>query len=473
MSSIISPSSSDDAMHPRAPRRPGTRRHQCRSLLLLCAVPLVCSRRVPPWTPPAGQWRPHGIIARGASSSSSGPRRRAPPPAAQMEEENEESSADGASYAVPESMRVISRALQLEDVAPQWWPPAAAEVAEPLVVAAAANETVADGVEGGRATAVRTALPPQRVPPLSAADLEELRSLPEAATTFSAEEEELLRLSIESLDYLGNWADPESAKDSIVLTCRSPHVVDGDAGPEFTCTYGEFTTERHRLHAHIIDRMLSAANGSADTPLASGVVPLSGGPPALPLPAPNEQHVYITVGVPGSGKDTVLKRYLHALGQQPLLDASADIIKEYLAAWGQDELSVRVRDNSLRHGPGKHLLHSQYLHRESILICDQVARARAPRRQAVPVSPLRCPAPSWASLRHRHARGTVASPSALFGMRDGGRAPMCGEEAPSTVVPLVLSPLNPRVCCASVLWLCAVLVCCGSVPCLCVVLVWL
>jgi len=101
-------------------------------------------------------------------------------------------------------------------------------------------------------------------------------------------------------------------------------------------------------------------------------VPLSGGPPALPLPAPNEQHVYITVGVPGSGKDTVLKRYLHALGQQPLLDASADIIKEYLAAWGQDELSVRVRDNSLRHGPGKHLLHSQYLHRESILICDQV-----------------------------------------------------------------------------------------------------
>jgi len=269
-------------------------------------------------------------------------------------------------------MGFISRALQLEDVAPQWRPSAAADMAEPLVVEAVANETDADGVGVGRAPAVRSAPLPQRVPPLSAAELEELRSLPEAATSFSTEEEELLRLSIESLDYLGNWADPERAKDSIVLTCRSPHVVQGDAGPEFTCTYGEFTAERHQLHAHIIDRMLSAANRSADTPLESGVVPLSGGPPALPLPAPSEQHVYITVGVPGSGKDTVLKRYLHALGQQPLLDASADIIKEYLAAWGQDGLSVRVRENSLRYGPGKHLLHSQYLHRESILICDQV-----------------------------------------------------------------------------------------------------
>jgi len=84
-----------------------------------------------------------------------------------------------------------------------------------------------------------------------------------------------------------------------------------------------------------------------------------------------EVHVFIVVGVPGSGKDTVLKRYLRTLGL-PLLDASADIVKEYLAAWGADELSVSVRENNAAFGPGKHLLHAQYLHRESILINSQV-----------------------------------------------------------------------------------------------------
>ena len=44
----------------------------------------------------------------------------------------------------------------------------------------------------------------------------------------------------------------------------------------------------------------------------------------------------------------------------------------YLAAWGQDELSLRVRENNRLKGPGKHLLHAQYLHRESILINDMV-----------------------------------------------------------------------------------------------------
>lgn len=90
--------------------------------------------------------------------------------------------------------------------------------------------------------------------------------------------------------------------------------------------------------------------------------------------------MFIVVGVPGSGKDTVLKRYLRSLGL-PLLDASADLIKEYLAAWGQDELSRCVRENNAEHGPGKHLLHAQYLHRESILICDSlVDRALEERR---------------------------------------------------------------------------------------------
>jgi len=77
------------------------------------------------------------------------------------------------------------------------------------------------------------------------------------------------------------------------------------------------------------------------------------------------------VGVPGSGKDTVIKRYLRTLGL-PLLDASADLVKEYLAAWGNDELSSAVRANNVRRGPGKHLLHAQYLHRESIFLNNQV-----------------------------------------------------------------------------------------------------
>jgi len=85
----------------------------------------------------------------------------------------------------------------------------------------------------------------------------------------------------------------------------------------------------------------------------------------------DERHVFIVVGVPGSGKDTVIKRYLRTLGLS-LLDASADLCKEYLAAWGTDDLSVAVRRNNAEHGPGKHLLHAQYLHRESIFVNNQV-----------------------------------------------------------------------------------------------------
>jgi len=50
------------------------------------------------------------------------------------------------------------------------------------------------------------------------------------------------------------------------------------------------------------------------------------------------------------------------------------LVKEYLAAWGEDELSTAVRENNARHGPGKHLLHAQYLHRESILVTEQVVQ---------------------------------------------------------------------------------------------------
>lgn len=98
--------------------------------------------------------------------------------------------------------------------------------------------------------------------------------------------------------------------------------------------------------------------------------------------SPGQTHVFIVVGVPGSGKDTVIKRYLRTLGL-PLLDASADIIKEYLAAWGDDELSVLVRQNNAEHGPGKHLLHSQYLHRESIFLNNQVVELALEARRSI------------------------------------------------------------------------------------------
>ena len=115
--------------------------------------------------------------------------------------------------------------------------------------------------------------------------------------------------------------------------------------------------------------------------------------------------MYIVVGVPGSGKDTVLKRYLSSLGL-PLLDASADLIKEYLAAWGQDELSVLVRRNNERAGPGKHLLHSQYLHRESIALVDQLLeRALALRRTVLLEKTLFNLEPVLASVRQCRAAG--------------------------------------------------------------------
>ena len=69
------------------------------------------------------------------------------------------------------------------------------------------------------------------------------------------------------------------------------------------------------------------------TPAAAATVVRDGGPPAMRRspPSADEQHIFFVVGVPGSGKDTVLKRYLRSLGL-PLLDASADLVKECVRA---------------------------------------------------------------------------------------------------------------------------------------------
>lgn len=294
-------------------------------------------------------------------------------------------------------MEAIDAALQLDSYAPQW---TAIDAAASMAIGAADGNTSATGAASAASyEELRKAYEqlPQRLPPLNSEELEQLRQEPDVPWPLSDYERSLLRRSLESLDYNGDWADPTSAQDSIVLTCQTPDVeyVGPDKVPEFTCSFDRFTAERHELHVRIVEKMLTSSRTLEGARHDSGIslpttavdgskkaVPAAalrrlGGPPALPLPSPDEQHVFIVVGVPGSGKDTVLKRYLRSLGL-PLLDASADLIKEYLAAWGQDELSREVRENNAHHGPGKHLLHAQYLHRESILICDTlVERALA------------------------------------------------------------------------------------------------
>ena len=296
-------------------------------------------------------------------------------------------------------MTDIDKALQLDSVAPQWTPGAAGK---------------------GRPSA-----PAQRLQPLRQDELAGLEAVPESELPLSALERKLLQRSLDSLDYLGDWSDPEKAKDSIVLSCAAPDVIQGISGPEYTCAYDDFTADRHALHSYIIERMLTSSRTAwqGKTPLAqaehaqqqqqqqddeqqsgtppeqqqqqqeedteaaakaaASAVPLvSGGPPAMRIPTSGEPQVFFVVGVPGSGKDSVLKRYLRSLGL-PLLDASADLVKEYLAAWGQDELSMEVRENNADHGPGKHLLHAQYLHRESILIVDQLVERGIEQRKSL------------------------------------------------------------------------------------------
>merc|ERR1719162_1173242 len=233
-------------------------------------------------------------------------------------------------------------------------------------------------------------------------ELRQLEALDEPAVPMlSPACQELLKRSLDSLDYSGNWSDPARMRDSMVLSCKSPEVLDGPGGPEYSCRYSEFTRERHELHEHIVERMLATPKGTGFSspdggPMAADAV--DGGSfaswqrgaargaakrslgeqyearPLAPatadaatavqgyehetgslshtriasLTSSGEQHVFIVVGVPGSGKDSVLKRYVRSLGMD-LLDASADRVKEYLAAYGTDELSVSVREHNLAH----------------------------------------------------------------------------------------------------------------------------
>jgi chloramphenicol 3-O-phosphotransferase len=279
----------------------------------------------------------------------------------------------------PASMVAIARLLEEDSIAPQWID---------------THEPSSPGLHRSGASEIRAAdRPPRpRLPALREEEVRELSGIEDPELFhLSDEEQSLLQASLDSIDYLGDWSSPVS-RDSIVLCCDDPHVEEGAGGAaEYTCSSCAFNAERRALHMRIIEQMLyssrTSGRGGRRAPEPGAVV--GGGPLARVLArrrlgggqgeggaegaesGASQQHIFLVVGVPGSGKDSVIKRYLRTL-DIPLLDASADLVKECLAAWGKDELSTRVRENNAKHGPGKHLLHGQYLHRESILLNDQV-----------------------------------------------------------------------------------------------------
>ncbi|KAJ1624957.1 hypothetical protein T492DRAFT_249210 [Pavlovales sp. CCMP2436] len=189
---------------------------------------------------------------------------------------------------------------------------------------------------------------------LDEVELAQLAALPELAVEFTAEERSLYERAIASLNYFGDWADPAQTRDSIVLSCKAPRVIGG----EYTCPDGAFKPERAALHARIMGTMLPSPPGGAEGGGGGGV---------------GMKRAYVVVGVPGSGKDSVLKRHLRrANAGIELTDASADRLKGYLAQWGDDELSFAVRQHCRKHGYSKQLLHAQYMHRESIYVVQRL-----------------------------------------------------------------------------------------------------
>ena len=111
-------------------------------------------------------------------------------------------------------------------------------------------------------------------------------------------------------------------------------------------------------------------------------------------------------------------RYIRSLNLN-LVDASADVVKEYLAAWGADELSELVRRNNAAHGPGKHLLHAQYLHRESILVTDTVVARALEQGSSLMLEKTLCARRAILAARNSSARNSARH--SLNGARPVGR----------------------------------------------------
>ena len=103
---------------------------------------------------------------------------------------------DGSPLAQPASMVTIDKLLQKDDVSPQW--------------GAAPRPSLRRGVDG--------------LQELRHDELEMLEQRDEPDFASSDVERELLRRSLESLNYSGNWSDATQMRDSIVLCCVAPEV---------------------------------------------------------------------------------------------------------------------------------------------------------------------------------------------------------------------------------------------------------
>ena len=116
----------------------------------------------------------------------------------------------------PDTLAEITEGLQSDAAAPQWVPGAP----PPKPTSAGGGGSFFEKFLAARAAS--------GLPPLPEDELAALAEMEEPEMPFSSFERELVRRSLGSLDYLGNWSDPDTAKDSIVLCCVEPEVRGAD-----------------------------------------------------------------------------------------------------------------------------------------------------------------------------------------------------------------------------------------------------
>ena len=134
----------------------------------------------------------------------------------------------------PDTLAEITEELQSDAAAPQWVPGAP----PPKPTSAGGGGSFFEKFLAARAAS--------GLPPLPEDELAALAEMEEPEMPFSSFERELVRRSLGSLDYLGNWSDPDTAKDSIVLCCVEPEVRGADG---LTCDASGFHAERAQMLA--------------------------------------------------------------------------------------------------------------------------------------------------------------------------------------------------------------------------------